>query len=91
MGSIGPQAITRVIKTECKNDTKLDITKDGKPQTCNNITIYPSQFFSPVPYTNFKMSKDVVVMSGSGSIYDVAARKTCPVTYQMATLRAKHF
>ncbi|KAK3889589.1 hypothetical protein Pcinc_006437 [Petrolisthes cinctipes] len=38
-----------------------------------------------------KMSKDAVVKAGSGSIYDVAARKSCPVTYQMATLRAKHF
>ncbi|KAK3882536.1 hypothetical protein Pcinc_013103 [Petrolisthes cinctipes] len=116
-GSTGPHAVTRVIKTECKNDTKLDNTKDGKPQTCNNITIYPSQFFSPVYYSNFKklisdgggknfekdfkntflihffnkMSKDEVVKAGSGSIYDVAARKSCPVTYQMATLRAKHF
>ncbi|KAK3895514.1 hypothetical protein Pcinc_000753 [Petrolisthes cinctipes] len=116
-GSIGPQAVTRVIKSECKNDTKLDITKDGKPQTCNNITIYPSQFFSPVYYNNFKayisdgggknfekdlkntflihfwnkMSKDAVVKAGSSSIYDMAARKSCPVTYQMATLRAKHF
>ncbi|KAK4319489.1 hypothetical protein Pmani_009596 [Petrolisthes manimaculis] len=117
-GCIGPQAVTRVIRSVCKNDTtKLDIPKDGKPQTCNNITIYPSQFFSPIYYKNFKayisggggknfekdfsntflmhfwnkITKNVVVKAGSGSIYDVAAKKSCPVTYQMATLRANHF
>ncbi|KAK4326188.1 hypothetical protein Pmani_003257 [Petrolisthes manimaculis] len=38
-----------------------------------------------------KITKNVVVKAGSGSIYDVAAKKSCPVTYQMATLRANHF
>lgn len=52
-GSIGPKAVTRVMKEHCKNDTKL-LLSEGEPQSCSPITIYPTRFFSPVSYKRFK-------------------------------------
>lgn len=45
----GPKALTRVMKTRCKI-----YLRDGKPQSCDNITIYPETFFSPVYFKKFK-------------------------------------
>ncbi|KAK3850423.1 hypothetical protein Pcinc_042872 [Petrolisthes cinctipes] len=114
--SSGPKVITRVMRNECKNDSKLEMIH-GNPQSCNNITIYPIRFFSPIDYTKFQdyfakgngknfkndfnssylvhfwnnKSKKLPVSQDSESIYDVAAQKYCPVTYQRATLRSNYY
>ncbi|KAK8395430.1 hypothetical protein O3P69_006227 [Scylla paramamosain] len=115
-GSIGPKAITRVVKAMCGVED-LQTLLPKTPVICGGVTLHPRQTFYPVDYTQSKkfftknrgirfektfrhshaihfwnkMSKELMVTKGDNSLYEVAAKKYCPITYSEATQEADTF
>lgn len=115
-GSIGPLAISRVVKKICKKNLK-ELSEKAPTNCPGQFTLYPRRTFYPIPYDSYrtffkpgggkdfdeifketftlhlwnKMSKGTEMKVNSSSIYEVAARKVCPFTFQIVTAESDVF